>query len=89
MDENTGLIRSVMIDGNSIDLKQEFLWYASKKPGMIQRSNGSGLKSNSRPSKSSGAYLFRPNQTDPFPLTKSEVVTVSIYKGNLNKMILI
>ena len=61
------------------------MWYAASKPGTIQRSKGSGLKSKRSQAKPSGAYLFRPNQTDPFPLTKSEGVTVSIYKGKLQQ----
>lgn len=90
MDDDTGLIRSVMIDGEQIDLKQEFLWYAGKNPGKIKRSKGSrGLKNRINKGRPSGAYLFRPNQTDPFPLTKSDTgVTNTIYKGILLQVIL-
>ena len=75
MDEDTGLIRSVSIDGEQIDLKQELLWYAGRKPEQISRI------SQTTPS---GAYLFRPNQTDPFPLVKSKAgVFITIHKGRV------
>jgi len=64
LNETTGLIRSVLIGGEEIELKQELMWYAGKRPGF-----------------NTGAYLFRPNQTNPFPLVKSEGATTPIHKG--------
>ena len=71
MNETTGLIQSIYTDGEIVELEQEFLWYAARE---------SVLKS-WQWRKPSGAYIFRPNQTNPFPVRLNEGVSVSIYKG--------
>jgi len=65
------LIQSIYTDGKKVELEQEFLWYAARE---------SVLKS-WQWRKPSGAYIFRPNQTNPFPVKLNEGVSVSIYKG--------
>lgn len=74
LNETTGLIQSISTDGEKIELEQEFFWYASRKPlwkAFIRNHTRLG----------SGAYVFRPNQTNPFPIRATERVSVSIYKG--------
>ncbi len=79
MDEETGLIRSISIDGEVVEVSQELLWYAGRTPGPLLHHK----KKIRTSKKASGAYLFRPNQTDPFPVRKLEGVSTSIFKGKL------
>ena len=53
-----------------LDIDQQFFWY-----------NGSQGNPESR--QTSGAYIFRPNRTDPYPLTKGNKATIEIVKGPL------
>lgn len=74
LNEKTGLIQAIHTDGKQLELEQEFLWYAAREP--IEKKYTSFLWR-----KPSGAYIFRPNQTDPFPCRLKEGVSISIYKG--------
>jgi len=70
------LIQSVSIDGEETELKQEFFWYAGNNRGNMRPPNNEEGSA-----KASGAYLFRPNQSDPFPVRSNEEVATTIYKG--------
>ena len=74
LNETTGLIQSVSVDGEKLDLEQEILWYAAREPRMKNYTKNLMRKP-------SGFYIFRPNQTEPFPMRNKEGVPVSIYKG--------
>lgn len=54
----------------TLDVDQQFFWY-----------NGSQGNSESR--QTSGAYIFRPNRTEPYSLTKGNKATIEIVKGPL------
>ena len=54
----------------SIDVDQQFFWY-----------NGSDGNDVSR--QTSGAYIFRPNNSNPFPVCKDNIATVEVNKGPL------
>lgn len=74
LNEKTGLIKSISVDGNERDLEQEILWYAAREPQVKNYTRNLAR----RPS---GLYVFRPNHTDAFPIRKQEGVSISIYKG--------
>jgi len=65
--ETSGKIKSVTMNGKETPLKQEFLWYAGfKKDG----------------ERASGAYIFRPNDTKPTPIS-DHVQLTAITSGPL------
>ena len=65
--ETSGKIKSVTMNGKETPLKQEFLWYAGfKKDG----------------ERASGAYIFRPNDTKPTPIS-DHVQLTAITSGNI------
>lgn len=74
LNETTGLIQSISLDGEKLDLQQEILWYAAREP-QLKNYTKSAIR------RGSGLYLFRPNQTNPFPARKNEGVSILIYKG--------
>ena len=74
LNDTTGLIQSISVDNEMLELEQEILCYAAREPQM-KKYTGKFLR---RPS---GLYILRPNHTNPFPLRKQEGVSVSIYKG--------
>lgn len=62
--------------GIKTELEQELLWYAAREP-LIKNYTKVFTR------RASGAYIFRPNQTTPFPLRKPEGLLFSVYKGFL------
>ena len=74
LNATTGLIQSMSVDGEKLDLEQEILWYAAREPRMKNYTRNMMR----RPS---GFYIFRPNQTEPFLMRKREGLPFSIYKG--------
>ena len=56
--------------GLSIDIDQQFFWY-----------NGSSGNSESR--QTSGAYIFRPNKTDPYKICPDNIAKLEFIKGKL------
>ncbi|KAF5279397.1 hypothetical protein FQA39_LY05507 [Lamprigera yunnana] len=70
INEETGLISEIYMNGRKIPLQQNFFFY----PGAV----GNNEISKNR---SSGAYIFRPNGTTAFTVTNK--VTNQIYKGKL------
>ena len=54
----------------SIDVDQQYFWY-----------NGSSGNSESR--QTSGAYIFRPNRTEPYPVCPNNKATIEFVKGKL------
>ena len=76
LNQKTGLIQSVSVDDQKLELEQEILWYAAREPQYYD----SGYLKN----RGSGIYMFGSNQTNPFPMRNPQGIFVSIYKG-LNK----
>ncbi|XP_032794592.1 lysosomal alpha-mannosidase [Daphnia magna] len=74
VDGTTGLLSSVTVNGEEFFVQQEFLWY----PGY----NGDNESADRR---SSGAYIFRPNGTDAFPMrhTMAAAIITAVYTGPL------
>ncbi|XP_046648826.1 lysosomal alpha-mannosidase-like isoform X2 [Daphnia pulicaria] len=74
VDGTTGLLSSVTVNGEEYFVQQEFLWY----PGY----NGDNESADRR---SSGAYIFRPNGTDAFPMrrTMTAAIITAVYTGPL------
>nr|CAH0110923.1 unnamed protein product [Daphnia galeata] len=74
VDGTTGLLSSVTVNGEEYFVQQEFLWY----PGY----NGDNESADRR---SSGAYIFRPNGTDAFPMRKTMAAAIitAVYTGPL------
>jgi lysosomal alpha-mannosidase len=72
VDGTTGLLSSVTVNGEEYFVQQEFLWY----PGY----NGDNESADRR---SSGAYIFRPNGTDAFPMrrTMTAAIITAVYTG--------
>lgn len=70
LDPHTRLARNVRAGGANISLDQEFLYYE----GMV----GNNEEFRNR---SSGAYIFRPNGTEPRRVT--DKATAKVYKGEL------
>lgn len=72
VDGMTGLLSSVKVDGRVNYVQQEFLWY----PGY----NGDNESADRR---SSGAYIFRPNGTDAYPMrrTMDAAIITAVYTG--------
>jgi lysosomal alpha-mannosidase len=69
IDDVSGLIKSVTINGKTTELKQEFLWYPSK--------SGDNSAADKR---ASGAYIFRPDSDDAFAIPSSGIKTTT-YSG--------
>ena len=69
IDDATGLIKAVTVNGKTTPLKQEFLWYASK--------NGDNSQADKR---ASGAYIFRPDVNAPNPIPNTGITTTQ-YSG--------
>jgi len=65
-DEN-GLIEEVVVDGKTMTLSQNLMWYYGRKE------QESPKPFDSRPS---GAYVFRPNGTDAQPIANEATLTV-------------
>lgn len=72
INEKTGLIESISVDNEKLELKQELLWYAARGPRSID---------NKTASQGSGHYFFRSNETKAFTMNKQKIISVSIYKG--------
>lgn len=77
VDGTTGLLSSVTVHGEEYFVQQEFLWY----PGY----NGDNESADRR---SSGAYIFRPNGTDAFPMRKTMAAAIitAVYTGKWTLM---
>jgi len=74
LNETTGLIESISVDGQKLELEQEILWYAAREPQ--DKNRWTGLNS--------AIYMLRTKQTNPFSMLKpGEGVPVSIFKGIL------
>ena len=71
LNEKTGLIESISVDDEKLELEQEILWYSAKEPQ--DKNAWTGVNS--------AIYKLRTNQTNPFPVRKEERITVSIFKG--------
>ncbi|XP_071483413.1 lysosomal alpha-mannosidase-like [Diadema antillarum] len=71
-DGTTGLLKSMtdLVSSNTILVNQSFFWYNS--------STG-----NSVSIQPSGAYIFRPNQSDPFPLFDGKSVQLKVVTGDV------
>ena len=66
-------MKTVTVNGQTNRLRQEFLWYASSEGNMTAYLRGSG------------AYLFRTNSNDPYPVNElSNKVKTIVYQGNLS-----
>lgn len=72
VDGTTGLISSVKVNGKVYFVQQEFLWYPA-----YQGDNESSDR------RSSGAYIFRPNGTDTYPMRESidAAIVKAVYTG--------
>lgn len=71
LNEKTRLIESISVDGEKLELKQEFVWYAASAPQ--DQNMLTGLNS--------AIYKLRTNQTDPFPIQVQKEIAISIFKG--------
>ncbi|XP_018323357.1 lysosomal alpha-mannosidase-like [Agrilus planipennis] len=69
-DENTGLLAGIHLNGMYIPMRQQFLLYG----GAVGSNSNAALRS-------SGAYIFRPNGTSAYTISKK--ATVESYLGNL------
>ncbi|KAF2897558.1 hypothetical protein ILUMI_08618 [Ignelater luminosus] len=70
IDQNTGLISKVTMNGKTIPLEQNFFYYRGT------------VGNNARPeNRSSGAYIFRPNGTDIYKISWKS--SYQIFKGDL------
>lgn len=72
VDGTTGLLSEVTVNRKVHYVQQEFLWY----PGY----SGDNESADRR---SSGAYIFRPNGTDAFPIrtTMAAAIVSAVYTG--------
>lgn len=68
----TNLLTSVenKVAGKKLNIQQNFYYYNASSFGDGQSSQASG------------AYIFRPNSSDPFPITKSNNPTIQVVRGN-------
>jgi len=71
LNEKTGLIESISVDDDKLEVEQEILWYPAKEPQ--DKNAWTGVNS--------AIYKLRTNQTNPFPVPKEERISVSIFKG--------
>ena len=71
LNDKTGLIESISVDNETLELEQEILWYPAKEPQ--DKNAWTGVNS--------AIYKLRTNQTNPFPMQKEEGISVSIFKG--------
>ncbi len=70
--KTTGLIESISVDGQKLELEQEIVWYAAKEPR--DRNVWTGVNS--------ALYMLQTNQTNPFPIPRqNEEIYVKIFKG--------
>ncbi|XP_063233903.1 lysosomal alpha-mannosidase-like [Bacillus rossius redtenbacheri] len=70
IDETTGLVSNISYNNIQIPLSQDFLYYVG------------AVGNNSRAAyRASGAYIFRPNSSEPLNIT--QIVNVTVYKGPL------
>ncbi|XP_071953152.1 lysosomal alpha-mannosidase-like [Antedon mediterranea] len=71
-DNNTGLLDTVIdtVSNLTMMVKQTFLWYNSS----------TGTPDSSQ---ASGAYIFRPNRTNPIPIMLRNNVLTKVYQSNL------
>ena len=78
VDGTTGLLSEITVKGRVNYVQQEFLWYPAF--------NGDNEFAERR---SSGAYIFRPNGTDAFPLrqTMAAAIVTAIYTGAVLSLI--
>ncbi len=73
LNEKTGFVKSISVDGYKLELEQEFLWYAARTPqdGDIF----TGLNS--------AMYKLRTHKPYPFPIQTQDGIAVLIFKGCL------
>ena len=71
LNEITGLIQSISVDDQKLELEQEMVWYAARAPQ--DRNVWTGVNS--------AIYKLRTNQTNPFPIPRQKKISISIYKG--------
>lgn len=62
-----GLIESIVVDGETVMMSQNLMWYAAMNEG------NSNSIFDDRPS---GAYVFRPNGTDATPIAMQATLIV-------------
>ena len=65
---------SIAMDGRTMPLTQNLMWYAGKEQG------NTGNRVDDRPS---GAYVFRPNDTDATLIANQ--ATLTVHKGKSNQ----
>ena len=70
--KDTGrLVRMIRRDADqSLAVDQQFFWYNGSQGNDVSR-------------QTSGAYIFRPNRSEPYPLTNGNKATIEIVKGAL------
>ena len=75
-DGSTGMMSSIKVAGVEMPLTQNLMWYAGRKQGHPR------LPALILPrDRSSGAYIFRPNDTDAYPITEQATIT-AVFKGS-------
>ena len=71
----TGMISSLTVGGVNVPLKQNLMWYAGRNQGH-ERIPVLILPQD----RSSGAYIFRPNDTDAYPISEQATI-IAIFQG--------
>lgn len=68
----TNLLTSIenKVAAKKLNVQQNFYYYNASSVG------------DSQSGQASGAYIFRPNSSNPFPITKSNVPTIQVVRGN-------
>ncbi|KAI4469631.1 alpha-mannosidase [Holotrichia oblita] len=72
LDPATGLVRSITLNGKSLDVKQELMYYIGARGDNLGFAN-----------RASGAYIFRPHGDYPDAMSFGQTINITTYTGNL------